>query len=303
MTIIHCQSCNLIFKTEISVVFGKSKCHTHKGEQIVGNLHASYARQCGRECQVVFFQVWGVERPVRNGEMFAVSVNLCPHGIEILIGKLEHENHEIYLSQGEASCCPASMQLGSFSSNLADDFPGHVPQSQRTKDRTRKKGPRGWPCLDVEEACGVVDSIGFFISETAESTPLLCNFEEPVWIMIMVIMTMISDHQWQSSSLASQAEQTQSPPYGGFLKWGYPPTSSILVGFSTINNSFLGIPIDENPHIIVFPINWLGGPSLHQEACGCVHGKWWVKTLASVLGYTGRCLLVFLMFPPPLHKC
>ena len=126
------QSCNLIFKTEISVVFGKSKCHTHKGEQIVGNLHASYARQCGRECQVAFFQVWGVERPVRNGEIFAVSVNLCPHGIEILIGKLEHENHEIYLSQGEASCCPASMQLGSFFFKPGRrTFPGHVPQSQK----------------------------------------------------------------------------------------------------------------------------------------------------------------------------
>ena len=37
--------------------------------------------------------------------------------------------------------------------------------------------------------------------------------------------------------------------FGGFLKWGYPQSSSILIGFSLINHPYLGTPILGNPHL------------------------------------------------------
>ena len=49
--------------------------------------------------------------------------------------------------------------------------------------------------------------------------------------------------------------------YGGFLKWGGTPKSSILIG-SSINykpTSYWGSPIYGNPHIIIpiYSVSWI----------------------------------------------
>ena len=37
--------------------------------------------------------------------------------------------------------------------------------------------------------------------------------------------------------------------YGGFLKWGYPPSHPFFIGFSIFYHLYWGTPIYGNPHV------------------------------------------------------
>ena len=70
-----------------------------------------------------------------------------------------------------------------------------------------------------------------------------------MYVIVMILIT------------SSNTQVAFMKPYGGFHKWGYPQSSSILMGFSRINHPFGGTPIYGNPHICIV-IFRLGSPNI-----------------------------------------